>query len=167
MKKSTFLQIITALVVTFFISSCVQQPVDVTGEISDANTVFMEAFNSGDMHALAQCYTEDAKLFPPNSEIVQGREMIEAYWGGGVEMFVKKVMLEITSATGFGNTAIEEGKATIYAEGDVIIDVSKYIVIWEKIDGKWFLHRDIWNTSMPVPEPPEPEPEIEPEEISE
>lgn len=167
MKKSTFLQIITTLVVMFFIAGCVQQPVDVSSEIADANKVFVESFNSGDMAALAQCYTEDAKLFPPNSEIVQGREMIEAYWGKGVEMGVKKVLLEITSATGFGNTAIEEGKATLYAEGDVIIDVGKYIVIWKKIDDKWFLNRDIWNSSMPLPEPPEPEPEAELEVISE
>ncbi|MBN1388916.1 MAG: DUF4440 domain-containing protein [Bacteroidales bacterium] len=167
MKKNTFLQIITVLAVMFLVAGCVQQPVDVSGEISDANIVFMEAFNTGDMAALAQCYTEDAKLFPPNSEIVQGREMIETFWGGALEMGVKKVLLETTSATGFGNTAIEEGKATLYAEGDVILDVSKYIVIWKKIGDKWLLDRDIWNSSMPPPEPPEPEPEVESEVESE
>jgi len=167
MKKSTFLQSITVLAVMFLIAGCVQQPVDVSGEISDANKVFMESFNTGDMAALAQCYTEDAKLLPPNSEIVQGREMIETYWGGALNMGVKKVKLETISADGFGTTAIEEGKATLYTEGDIIIDEGKYIVIWEKIDGKWFLDRDIWNSSKPLPEPPEPEPEVEPEEIAE
>ena len=167
MKKSTLLQILSTLVVLTLIGSCTPQPVDVSAEISDANMVFMESFNSGDMAALSQCYTEDAKLFPPNSEIIEGREMIEAYWSKGVEIGVKKVLLETTSAVGFGNTAIEDGKATLYAEGDVIIDVGKYIVIWEKIDGKWFLDRDIWNTNMPPPEPPEPETEAEPESISE
>lgn len=169
MKRSTLLQILSTLVVLIFIGGCTPQPVDVSDEISDANTVFMESFNNGDMAALALCYTEDAKLFPPNSEIIEGREMIEAFWGGGVEMGIKKALLETISADGYGNTAIEEGKYTLYAEGDIIIDKGKYIVIWEKIDGKWFLDRDIWNTNMPPPEPPEPEPEAEaePEEISE
>ena len=109
---------------------------------------------------------EDGVELLRNEDILSFEEIIEVT-KNGVEMGVKKVLLETTPATGFGNTAIEEGKATLYAEGDVIIDVGKYIVIWEKIEGKWFLHRDIWNTSMPVPEPPEPEPEVEPEEISE
>ncbi len=167
MKKSTFLQILTTLVILFFIAGCAQQPIDVSGEISDANITFMEAFNGGDMNALAQCYTEDAKLFPPNSEMVQGREMIETFWGGALEMGVKKAKLETISADGFGNTAIEEGKYTLFADGDIIIDEGKYIVIWEKVDDKWFLDRDIWNTSKPVPEPPEPEPEAEPESVLE
>ena len=56
-------------------------------------------------------------------------------------------------------TAIEEGKYTLYAENEMVIDKGKYIVIWEQVEGKWLLDRDIWNTSNPVPTPdPDPEP---------
>ena len=30
-----------------------------------------------------------------------------------------------------------------------VVDNGKYIVIWKKVDGKWLLHLDIYNTSMP------------------
>ena len=151
MKKSTLLQIFAVLAGFLFIVSCTQQPVNVSDEINEANNAFMESFNSGDMNTVAQYYTEDAKLFPANSEIIKGRETIEVFWGGAAEMGVRKVKLETTTADGIGNTAIEEGKYTLYTDGDIIIDEGKYIVTWEKVDGKWLLDRDIWNTSYPAP----------------
>jgi len=133
-----------------FIMSCTQQSVNLSDEISEANNEFMEAFNTGDMNAVAQHYTEEGKLFPANSEIIAGRQNIEAFWSGATEMGVKKVKLETTIAEGFGNTAIEEGKYTLYTDGDVIIDAGKYIVTWKKVDGKWLMDRDIWTTSYPA-----------------
>jgi uncharacterized protein (TIGR02246 family) len=130
--------------------SCTQQPVNLSDVISEANNEFMEAYNTGNMNAVAQQYTEDGKLFPANSEIIAGRQNIEAFWSGASEMGVKKVKLETTIAEGFGNTAIEEGKYTLYTEGDVIIDTGKYIVTREKIDGTWLIDRDIWTTSYPA-----------------
>ncbi len=118
-------------------------------EISRANDEFMKAFNKGDMEAVAQYYTENGKLFPANSEIIAGRENIEAFWSVAPEMGVKKAKLETTTAEGFGNTAIEEGRYTLYTDDDAIIDVGKYIVTWQKVDGKWLMDRDIWTTNNP------------------
>lgn len=151
MRKRTLFQILIVLFGFLFILSCTQKPANLSDVISEANNEFMEAFNTGDMNAVAQHYTEDGKLFPANSEIITGRQYIEAFWSGAPEMGVKKVKLETTSAEGFGNTAIEEGKYTLYTDGDVIIDVGKYIVTWKKVDGKWLIDRDIWTTSYPLP----------------
>lgn len=150
MKKRTLLQILAALGIFLFAVSCNQQAIDVSNDISEANKAFMESFNSGDMAAVALNYTEDAKLFPANSEIIQGREKIKAFWGGATEMGVRKANLETTTADGFGNYAIEEGKYTLYAGGDIIIDEGKYIVTWLKVNGKWLIDRDIWNTNNTV-----------------
>ena len=150
MRKRTLFQNLAILLGFLFIMSCTQQPVNLSDEISEANNEFIEAFNTGDMNAVAQHYTEDGKLFPANSEIIADRQNIEAFWSGATEMGVKKVKLETTIAEGFGNTAIEEGKYTLYTDGDVIIDAGKYIVTWEKVDGKWLMDRDIWTTSYPA-----------------
>ena len=157
MKRITCRKISVLLIGCLIFSSCNQAPLDATSEISEANKVFMESFNSGDMKAVAQHYTEDAKLFPANSEIVTGKETIEAFWSGAMSMGVKKVLLETTTAESFGNTAIEEGKYTLYTEGEIVLDKGKYIVVWEKVNGQWLLDRDIWNTSNPLPVP-DPEP---------
>jgi len=51
-----------------------------------------------------------------------------------------------------GKTAIEVSRYTLYAEGDVVADKGKYIVVWKKKKGAWKLHRDIFNSSMPQAE---------------
>ena len=51
--------------------------------------------------------------------------------------------------SGVGKTAYEVGKYQLFADGDQMADQGKYIVTWKQVEGKWKLHRDIWNTSLP------------------
>jgi hypothetical protein len=44
--------------------------------IEEANLMFGEAVRAGDVATLVGLYTEDARLLPPNSEMIQGREGI-------------------------------------------------------------------------------------------
>jgi uncharacterized protein (TIGR02246 family) len=135
------------------LTGCMQGPMDASNEIKEANKTFMEAFNNGDAKAMAMLYTENGKLYPSNSDIIEGREAIEMYWQGGMNMGIRKVMLETVSAEKYGSVAIEEGRYTSYLEGDQVLDQGKYIVTWKKEDGKWKLDLDIWNTSKPAPAP--------------
>jgi hypothetical protein len=48
--------------------------------------------------------------------------------------------------------AHEVGKYTLMGDGDKVLDAGKYIVIWQRQDGQWKLHRDIWNSSQPAPQ---------------
>ena len=43
-------------------------------EIQAANEKFMDAYNKGDMNALSALYTEDCKLMPTGSDVVNGRD---------------------------------------------------------------------------------------------
>ena len=58
---------------------------------------FSEAFSRGDVAALAAAYTEDAKLMPPDSDIVTGRQGIQQYFQGVRDMGVREAVLEQTS----------------------------------------------------------------------
>ena len=44
-----------------------------------ANQRFMEAFGRGDAGGLASTYTRDAKLLPPNSDVVTGSQAIQEF----------------------------------------------------------------------------------------
>ena len=122
--------------------------------IDAANVRFGEAVRSADAAALASLYTEDARILPPNSEMIQGREGIEAYWAGAFQMGIKDIVLTIVDVIGMGDMVCEIGKAvvSIQPEGmDAIEDIAKYLVVWKKdVDGTWKLHVDIWNTSLPA-----------------
>lgn len=137
--------------VCLILSSCTQGPTDISSEIKEANKAFTETFSIGDANALAQYYTSNAKLYPSNSEIIEGREAIEEYWNVAINMGVKKVLLETITADSYGNFAIEEGIYKLFVEGNILIDKGKYIVSWKKENGQWKLHQDIWNTNNPPP----------------
>jgi len=122
--------------------------------IEEANVNLGEAFRQGDTVALANLYTEDAWLMPPNSEMIQGKESVETFWAGAIQMGVKDAMLTTVDVIGMGDLVCEIGKyvLTIQPEGqDAIEDRGKYLVIWKQTDnGAWKLHVDIWNTSLPA-----------------
>lgn len=153
MKTSKIINYLTAfLLSSFLLIGCTKEPVDVTGEIVNANKAFIEAFDNGDAHALTMNYTKNAKLYPSNSDVIEGQEAIEGFWNTVMNMGIKKALLETVTAEKFGNIAIEEGRYKLFVEGDQIVDQGKYIVTWKKEDGQWKLQRDIWNTSNPAPQ---------------
>jgi len=119
--------------------------------IEATNAQFMEAFSQGDAAGVAACYTEDAQLMPPNSEIVSGRAALQEGFqeliDGGYEL-----QLETTEVEGHGDTAHEIGTYTMAVDGETV-DEGKYIVIWKNVDGQWKLHRDIFNSNNPPPAP--------------
>jgi len=49
-----------------------------------------------------------------------------------------------------GNSDFVTGTQAIQDFWQAVMDQGKYIVIWKQVEGEWKLHRDIWNTSMPV-----------------
>jgi ketosteroid isomerase-like protein len=126
-----------------------------TGELRDqiaaANEVFMQVFGRGDAAGLAALYTEDGQLLPPNAGFMTGKEAIQAFWQGAMDMGIKGAKLEIGEVEDHGETAIEVSKFTLSGEEGQVLDEGKYIVIWKRVGGQWKLHRDIFNSSKPAP----------------
>jgi len=119
--------------------------------IAAANEGFMAAFNGGDAAGVAALYTEGAQLLPPNADVTAGREAIQAFWQGAMDMGIQSAQLEIVEVESHGDMAIEVSKYTLCGESGQVLDKGKYIVIWKRKSGHWKLHRDIFNSSMPTP----------------
>ena len=115
--------------------------------IAAANQNFMAMFGAGDAAGMAQRYTANGQLLPPQSEFVSGRGAIQAFWQGAMDMGLKQVDLQTMELESHGGTAIEVGKYTLYLEGNQEADTGKYLVVWKDESGNWKLHRDIWNSS--------------------
>ncbi len=124
---------------------------DIRAAIAAANDVFMATFKSGDVAGVAALYTLDGQVLPPNMDFVKGQQKIQDLWQALMDMGIKEVELEIIEVEGHGDTAIEVSKFTLLGEAGQVLDRGKYIVIWKYDHGRWKLHRDIFNTSMPAP----------------
>ena len=122
--------------------------------ISDKDAKFGEAFRAQDAGAVADLYTEDTMLLPPNADTIRGKEVIRAFWSGAMQMGVKNVVLTTVDLMEMGDCVCEIGKynLTLQPEGqDAMEDFGKYLVIWKQTEeGDWKLHIDIWNTSLPA-----------------
>ena len=55
-------------------------------KIVDANQMYVEYFNSGNIDGLARLHTEDAVVMPPKSDFVVGRNNIEQMYKSEIEM---------------------------------------------------------------------------------
>lgn len=112
---------------------------------------FVATFNRGDAAGVAALYTEDAKLLPPNADVMSGRDAIQAFWQGAMDMGIKSAEIDVLEVEGYGDTATDVGAFKLWAEGGQLLDEGKYIVIWKRRRNEWKLHRDIFSSSRPAP----------------
>lgn len=123
---------------------------NVFDKIVEANGNFMAAFSAQDAEAMGALYTADAQLLPPNGDFQTGNAAVEAFWSSLFTAGFDGVVLETLEVHGNGTLVSEVGLFTLYLNGQ-FFDNGKYIVVWKKVNGNWYLHRDIWNSSNPAP----------------
>jgi uncharacterized protein (TIGR02246 family) len=105
------------------------------------------AVRNGDAAAAAALYTEDGTLLPPNSDFITGRENIQTFFQAVIDGGLKGLNISTLELDIQDDSAHEMGTYEMVADGGVVIDNGKFIVIWKRLDGKWLLHRDMINTS--------------------
>jgi len=113
---------------------------------------FQKSYNQGDAEALASLYTVDAKILPPNMDMLEGKDSIQAFWQGALDMGIKSFKSEMIDMDASGNLGYFVGKYTLYGNDNQEVDQGKWISVLKNIDGKWKVHRDIFNTSTPLEE---------------
>lgn len=126
----------------------------IRSKVLAGNKKFMAAFGQKNAGAVAKLYTKAGQLFPPGSDVVTGPEAIQAFWHRALDAGLTQVKLDTVEVEGYRDTAIEVGKYTLLGAGGQVADTGKYIVVWKLEGPSWKLHRDIWNTSQPVPAVP-------------
>src|SRR6187402_665326 len=114
--------------------------------IDATNAAFGTLVGKTDSAGLAALYTSDAKFMVPNMPAFSGKANIQSAFSG---MFAETgpIDLKLTSNEVSGN---EVGSYSMTDKKGKEIDKGKYIVLWKMEDGKWKLHRDIFNSDMPA-----------------
>ena len=113
---------------------------------------WLKAFNGGDASGVAACYQQDARLMPPNSEIVEGR--------AGIEAFTKE-FVQTGAQLSFKLLTVHESPDACTAVGQYEMEIpgmpsdrGKFMEVWRRqSDGSWQIADDIFNSSLPAPAP--------------
>ena len=123
----------------------------IPAEIKDAYSSICEkfetSFNNNDSTGLGDLYTENAKMLPPDLDIIVGRSAIQEFWQGALAMGIKSYKGKLAEAEIFGDTGYLIGTYSLYGQDGQSIGNGKFISILKKEKGLWKLHRDIYNSS--------------------
>ena len=134
---------------------------EVRAAIAAIDKKFMEDVNWGNAAAGAAAYTDDAILMPPNHSPVEGKQAIEKYLAEiGSQLQASNFQLSILEVDVQGDTTIVRGtyssSFTVPGTDAPMEDRGKTLNVWKRqADGSWKLHRDIWNSNMPIPVSPQ------------
>lgn len=120
---------------------------DFRRSIDEANRRFMDTFNTGDPgRAAEEVYTQNARVLPPDSGMVEGRDAITQFWRGAAQQLgVQRVTLTTRSLEPLSETAaceIGDADLTLASGQEARF---KYVVIWKQESGRWAWDVDIWN----------------------
>lgn len=117
---------------------------EVRAAVEAGNRAFIAAFLRGDAQAVADLYTENAQVIAPGAPVARGRSAIAAAWRKTMDAGVKDLSLDTADVESAGDLACETGIVRLVAKDGKATE-GRYVVVWKRTNGKWKLHRDIWN----------------------
>ncbi len=116
---------------------------------------YVELTLAGDFAALAERFTSDAVVMPPNAEAVNSRADIQAF----LEAFptITQFVSTPDDVGGSGDWAYATGTYSLLAtpEGadQPAPDRGKWMVVFERqADGSWLTAAQIWNSDLALPQ---------------
>jgi len=157
-----FFIFVAVFALSFVLASCAQllgpTPTEsgtVRKAIEDAAAKFVAAVSRGDAVSVAAFYREDAKLLPPNSQMIAGRQAIQEFWQAFLQTGTVQLTLETKDVDSRSDLAYEIGAYTLKIQpksGSAMTEAGKYVTIWKRqTDGSWKIAVDTWNTNAPLP----------------
>lgn len=131
------------------LAACAPQGSQPSSEIAAKAEGFAAAMNAGDLEALVDLYAEDARLLPPNAEMVRGHDAIRAVYGEIIASGLEGE-LETIEAIAAGDIGYRVGTFASRTPDGTVVDRGKYIEVWQKRDGEWKIINDMYSSDLPV-----------------
>jgi ketosteroid isomerase-like protein len=118
--------------------------------IDSTNVVFGSLISKGDSVGIASLYTSNAKFMAPNMPTASGRNGVQSAFAGlFAAMGTPGLILRSSDVWGTAELVTEVGSYSMTDKAGKEIDKGKYIDLWKMEDGKWKIHRDIFNSDNP------------------
>ncbi len=117
--------------------------------IAASNKIFGGSFATGDSAAFANLYTSDGCMYPPNMVKVSGPAAIASFFNEAHKGGIKNIALTTEEVMDSKDAVVETGKYEVFIANNVSVEKGKYIVCWKEENGKWKMHRDMWNSDTP------------------
>ena len=155
MVLNSKVMLIIFLACGFLLMHC--QPKQAT-EVADKETISAvsaaraRAFNEGNAAGIAIHFTDSARLMPPGSPTLIGKDEVQKYYQSIFDQYITELESGYLEVEVSGDMAYGRGlaKVTLYdkSTGDTTYAESEYInILKRQSDGTWKTTHDIWNSS--------------------
>ena len=151
MRQSSISRTVSWVIVSLLVVWAPLAAEDASG-LAERAAAWAAEFNAGNFEAVAAMYAPDAERIPPNAEAIKGRDAILDYLRASAEMGASQVEIGVTEVESHGDTAWARGTYSLSDADGGHLDHGEWMSISKNIDGEWLTHRDIWNSSMPLPD---------------
>ena len=115
---------------------------------------WLQLVKSKDAAAIAQMYTADGAVMPPNGPIGKGQAAIQQTWASMMNTpgFELTFVPEQIVLSGSADMALDRGtyRLGIAPAAKAQSDTGKYVVVWRKVGGEWKAAADIFNSDLPI-----------------
>jgi uncharacterized protein (TIGR02246 family) len=122
--------------------------------IRSINPQWFKAYNAGDVNGVVALYAEDAVVNAPGAPPARGHEEIRAFLTKDIAgSSAAGITLNSGSTTDVGvsgDLGWEWGTFTVTDKSGATLDRGKYVSVYGRKDGKWYIIRDIWNSDGPM-----------------
>ena len=140
----------------------VQAPADTTADaaaLDGFQKAWASGYNAGDAAAVVALYTDDATLNPPGAPVAKGHAAMQDYFTKDIAgSKAAGITMNISAPTDraiSGDAAWETGTWTATDKSVATADMGKCVTAFRRMDGKWLIAADIWNSDKaPAPPPP-------------
>ena len=110
--------------------------------------LFVDALRRRDAGAACGVYADNARLLPPASSAIVGREQIRAFWEAGLSSGIADVEYEPSELRGGDPLACEVGRYTLRfdtVDGTLLVERGHYMHVHERQpDGTWLRTLDMF-----------------------
>lgn len=124
-------------------------------KLAQLSAQFSATYMQGDTEKLVSFYTDDAVIFPGNSDLIRGTAAIKKYWTLPAGRTVTHHKITAVEIKVIGDFAHDYGHYEVSGRNGEEAwgpTYGKYLIVWKRNQaGEWKMHLDMWN-SRPKPE---------------
>ncbi|XP_070565023.1 uncharacterized protein [Ptychodera flava] len=118
---------------------------DIRTVLTETYAKLMALYESGDFKSYSEHFTEDCRLLMHSKEKQTGRKAVEDTLQTLKTAGAAKLSVTIEEAVGFGDLAYSYGIFSVFNEDRSLIRTGKFLLIWKKINGVYYIHVDCNN----------------------
>jgi uncharacterized protein (TIGR02246 family) len=124
-------------------------------DLDDLRSRYEAATNANDAAAVAALHAQDARVMPPGTDMLDGREAIQQHFSERFEM-TSPADFQITSieTRELGDAHLDYGTYSMNASiagGQELSVTGDYMALIEERDGEWLITLQTFNENEPAP----------------